>query len=525
MLRVKQRDGRTDAKCKGEFGVCGRSNYIQKIHVFSILNKRYFAVARSAGLVQLYEKMSRPLPSSSSSPSSTSYKLVKEWKNSTIGPRDPVVALGTFRNQYMYTCSSEGKVVVRDLINDDADDSVKLYVVDGVVSCLHVWPMAQSMRVLMAAGGKRNSLKLYEADLASSADFISNLERIYFADYARSEGSTGLISTPPFHRFLSRTPFHLRSSFVDVQRLPPISDSASASASASGGSNLEGPDPAAVCWVSALCVCSDVSDVTGGSVDDPNHMSASASASASASTSTSASTSKHIYVGSQFGDVLVYEGTDPFDTDLAPLRTIRLSQFAIKTLHVFNRGRFLVYADSMSKVGVLDTTSWRVVNFYDHLRIGPALALKTYTTPDDSSKVPNESSRFPPIYVVATTTDGALVIYRLTDSNEKVLCLHIKQAGVVPNFDILDLDPYAALECAFAYEELLGAPLRGPPQKRRRLGSAVGTSTGSGSGSARFSDSGPGSHTRILHHANDFTTRPRQNESLANDIKTMKLAN
>lgn len=60
MLRVKEGKNRIRANVKGEFGIGGRTNFVQKIHVFAILNKQYIAVARSAGLVQLYEKVLKP---------------------------------------------------------------------------------------------------------------------------------------------------------------------------------------------------------------------------------------------------------------------------------------------------------------------------------------------------------------------------------------------------------------------------------------------------------------------------------
>lgn len=452
---------------KGEFGLGGRSNYIQKILTFAILNKRYFAVARSAGLVQLYEKMARP-----GAKMAWCYKLVKEWKNSTIGPRDPVVALGAFRNQYMYTCSSEGKLVIRDLINDDADDSVKLYVIDGPVSCLEIRSVPQSMRILVAAGGKKNSLKLYDLDLSTLADFISNLERIYFADYARLESfSLGLVSTPPFHRLLARSPFQIRSSFVDVQRLPPVSDSSA--------TDSTGVLKNCMCWVLSVCVYGDTA-------------------------------SKQVYVGTQFGDVMAFEANEPFEFDLLPSSSLRLSQFAIHALHVFNRGRFLLYADAMSKIGVLDTRTMKVVNFYDHLRIGPTLASRVYTTPDHLVKLPTNSkvSKFKPIYVVATTIDGALVIYKLMDGNDNRLCLHLRQAGVVPNFDILDPDPYAALEEAFAddLQETPSTSKSHPPEKRHKPNLSPSSDT-----------------DFLMHHSNDVTTPHELNESLTDNIKTMKL--
>lgn len=447
-------------KLKNDFSAGGRANYVQQILCFKVLNKVYFVVARSAGLVQLYEKVTRKPPASSLT---ISYKLVKEWKNSTAGPRDPVVAVGSFCNQYMYTCSREGKLVIRDLINDDADNSVKAYIIDGPVLCVNVQTTTCNMRIIVAAGGCHNVLKFYDLDFGSTDAYSSSLERIYSVGISRSMANMIRLSNiPTDHRLgLQRNTHvhHIRTSFADSRRLvPTFSSLADSIYSALQLESLTN-------WVLSLCFVGDQD-------------------------------SRKLCAGTQFGDLMVYDATAPFENH-KPLHVLHLSQFSLNTLNVFNRGRYLVYSDTMSKVGVIDVETMKVVNFFDFLKIGPTVASRVYTAPD-TGKVSKGSklSRFSPFYVVASTVDGTIVVYRLCDSNESELRLFVHQAGVVPSLDVLDADAYSALEEVFGdgkLHEKLDAP-----SKRRK----------------------PDRGEFIL----PTTAVPEQNP-LVNEIKTMKIVN
>lgn len=46
---------------------------------------------------------------------------------------DMIVALDVLNNQYLYSCSRDGKLIIRDLINDDADKSYEVFMLmDGI---------------------------------------------------------------------------------------------------------------------------------------------------------------------------------------------------------------------------------------------------------------------------------------------------------------------------------------------------------------------------------------------------------
>lgn len=105
----------------------------------------------------------------------------------------------------------------------------------------------------------------------------------------------------------------------------------------------------------------------------------------------------------------------------------------------------------MSKIGVIDVETMKVVNFYDYLKFGPNMACRIFTSPAPVGRIPRGSgvSRFLPIYVVATTIDGNILVYKLHDTNEKELKLFINQAGIVPDLEILEADSYTALDAVF----------------------------------------------------------------------------
>lgn len=475
VLRVREGKEGIRIKMKGKFGIGGRSNFVQKIKVFLILNKQYIAVARNAGLVQLYEKMLKPGRDSGS----CVYKLVKEWKNSTTSRRDPIIGIGSFRNQYMYTCSGEGKLVVRDLINDDADDSVKLFVIDGPLSCLTVEAMPQSSHILVAAGGKGNSLKLYDFDFATS-DFITNLDNL--ANLGGHLTRIGLVSSVPEGHSLLRRTLLIRNSFVDVRRLVPVADSSLSKAEVMKGDR-------SAYWILSVCFWKQ-------------------------------GLMRKVFAGTQFGELHVFDVVKPYEFDMRPLKVLQLSQFSINSLQVFNHGHYLVYTDSMSKAGVINLKTLRVVNFYDYLRIGPTLSSRIYTSNETASKVSDSSriSKFSPIYLVATTIDGAVVIYKLLDSNEKKLCLRSNFAEVIPSFDFLEPDSYNRLDSLFGdkcYQETSGPKQVDALMFKKRKANDVSTDADFMKHASSLSARG---HDTLMNH-NDH------NDGIENDIRTMKLAN
>lgn len=393
MLRIKRGGSGITIKLKSEYCIGPRANCVHKIFSFSVLNNSFFAIARN-GLVQLYERQKAPQ-------TTLAYKLVREWKNSTVSPRDRVICIGSFRNQYMFTCSNEGKFVIRDLINDDADESVKVYLLEGPISCIDVAVTNDSMRVIIGAGGKDNDVKLYDLDFGPNQLYSAEGPSPNLSSVVRFANDT----IPP----LRRSQFLYFTAFSDWKRLTPVVVMSSAKLSCLNS---------AFHWILSVCFV----EHKGKRV---------------------------ICAGTQYGMMLVYEAERPYSQ--VEKTSFRLSQFPINVLRVFSNGRYLLYSDTMSKVGVIDVELMKVVNFYDYLKFGPNMTCRIFTSSTAVGRVSCNTgvSRFMPIYVVATTIDGNILVYKLHDTNEKELKLFINQAGVVPDLEILEADSYTALEAVF----------------------------------------------------------------------------
>lgn len=456
---MRSNGNRPEVKLKNEFCADGRHNYVQKILSFTILNKCYFVVTRSAGLVQLYEKQKTAL-------SAIAYKLVKEW-NSTVSVMDPVVAVGSFRNQFMYTCSNDGKLVIRDLINDDADDSVKTYLIDGPVSSIQIQPLNDNMRVLVAAGGQENELKMYDLDVGLS--MASNLNRLYSVGISRPNMTTmiRLSNVLPDQRMpLRRNVFYNFSSFSEWKRLVPVfvSNLVDKNSETLISSN----------WILSVCF-----------INNGKQM---------------------MCAGTQFGELLIFNASDSYQNE-DPERILHLSQFSINTLHVFGQGRYLLYTDTMSKIGVMDVYTYEIVNFYDFLKIGPTVVSKVYSCPESVLKLLKSTtlSKFKPIYVVAATIDGNIVFYKLHDNNESELKLCISHAGIIPDMDILEVDAYNVLEEAFGEMH----DIQGVHSKRRKRDT----------GKSQFLQFGSG------HRGHDLRGSSESSANHVEDIKSLNILN
>lgn len=421
MLQIKKSGVRIAVKIANEFSLGPRSSAAQKIFSFSILNNAFFVVARS-GLVQLYEKQKTALKT-------LAYKLTKEWKNSTASSKDRIVSVGSFRNQYMFTCSNEGKFVIRDLINDDADDSVKTYLLDGPISCAEVAVMDDNMRILIAAGGRDNELKLYDVDFGCSLS--CNLNRLYSVEIPNHNinSMVRFANDLAEMRPLRRSLFQYFTTFSEWKRLVPVF----VMSSTEDHSLLLMP---IFHWILSVAFVEHFGK-------------------------------RMVCAGTQYGDLIIYEAEQPY-THETETAFFHLSQFPINVLHVFCSGRYLLYSDTMSKIGVLDMDSLKVVNFYDCLKIGPSMSCRIFTSLRPMARVScnSEVSRFSPIYVLATTLDGNIVVYKLHNNNEKELKLIVQEAGIIPDLEILDVDSYTALDSVFASPEDLKCVLN----KRRRKG-------------------------------------------------------
>lgn len=348
-------------------------------------------VARALGLVQLYEN-------TISGPGKKSYKLHKEWKNCTMGVHDLVVAVGLVLGRYLYLCLADGKFVVRDLVNDDNDASYKVFLVDGPVQCVCV-EMARNGRLAIAGGGKNNELKVFEVDLmahSGSSKMASHLGQAPSHQLDAQGFSLGLLA--------------VRSLFLEIKKLLPSFTSTSY-------------------YNSYVYKASSVDIITNWIV-------------------LVAHANGHFVVGTQFGNVSMYASQN----ELYPVKTVNLSQFPICNLHPFGNNEYVLYTDLMAKMGVINLQTFRVVNFYIDLReFGPVVDTRIFTSRGGlaRNRAHGDVSRFSPIFVLSTTVENKLLVYKLYDDNRLELKFCLQLDCVMPTVDVLGDDPYASLSAMF----------------------------------------------------------------------------
>lgn len=423
-------------KQKPDFCTDGSKNFIQKILVFRFQEKSYIAIARPSGLIQLYEDRIWDIDAPNgynytprthetvSKRRQKDYKLFKEWKNSNNSFQDEVVSLGFINDQYLYSCSVEGKLILRDLINDDADESYKVYIIQGPVSTVEL-RLIDKFKIKIISGGKNNELKIYEAELNhSSPNLLASINediRILSSELRSTINLT--YETPEPSRSLRRAP-NLRNTNVINEASLGISGSIPRlqlipvfiSLSRTQDYIYKASYNVITNWIVSICYIDNIGN-------------------------------ELVACGSQFGNLVIYDTNH----DDYPLKTLHLSQFPIISLTCFNNNRYLLYSDTMSKVGIVDINSFEVVNFYDQLKFGPVMSMKLVTNIDSSSKLSkfNRVSKFDPIFLIASTIDKKLLIYKLNDNNSAELKLNIQTDSLIPSIEILDHSPYIALMKVF----------------------------------------------------------------------------
>lgn len=384
-------DDTLDIKIKHEICIGGKDNYIQRISNFKFQHKLHLLIVRKNGLIQLYKKQE-------SKHQGTFYQLSKEWKNSILNQQDSIISLGFLNNQYLYSCSRDGKLVIRDLINDDADEGYKVYLIQSPVSNIDI-NMNNTNGITIVSCGKNNEVKLYE---------IENL-----VGYSPPPSNTSSSSSPRFSSLHDDSTAELtfgtimrnrplRRSYANLNlrfdySTQPNSDRHVMTLSPSWSSsthfldfiyNAQSLEKISNWYISIVIV--------GGG---------------------------YIVCGSQFGKLSLYNAVE----DCYAIKTITLSQFPILNLKELDNDHIL-YSDSMCKIGIVKLSTMQVINHYDNLRIGPINHFQ-FILPGNLTKkrkISGDRLRFDPIYTMSTTIDKRFVIYKLYDDNRFELLLDVK---------------------------------------------------------------------------------------------------
>lgn len=406
MVRLKKLNDKLDFKYKNEFCIDSRDNYIQQMLLFKFQGKLYLALARKAGLIQLYENTVNRRCGGQ-----RSFKLYKEWKHSNMNPLDSMVAIGFFKDQYLYSCSSEGKLIFRDLINDDADESYKVYLIHKPVSCVEIKSVSGN-NILVVASGKNNELKLYNVEMKDNEyEMMNHLHNVFRVPAEESGSGSSIdlnydpvdIGRPILQLRRRSATLNLRST-MNERQIHTLMPYWMSSSSREDYIYYTSPVDIISNWIVSICVMLHDSNV--------------------------------ILCGTQFGNLLLYN----IDVDTNPLKVMKLSQFSIVNLTLFDDDQFLLYTDSMSKAGVIKLSNFKITNQYENLKIGPMSSCKVVVNKHSYIRRFNQNgciSNFDPVYLICTTIDRRLIIYKLFDDDSYQMVFNLQTNSLIPAINIL----------------------------------------------------------------------------------------
>lgn len=433
-IKFQKNKDKIDFKYKNEFCIEGKGNYIQQMMLFRFQGRLYLVLGRKSGLIQLYENTL-----DENNGKGRSYKLYKEWKHSNMNAQDYMVGLGFVNDQYLYSCSSEGKLIFRDLINDDADESYRIYLIHKPISCIEV-KVASDNKLIAVCSGKNNELKIYEIENKHDQvdEFTKTLDHFFLIPLADSDISLSYdlvdLERPMLQLQRRSTSLNLRSSLNErqIHTLMPVWMS---SLTQQDYVYHTSPMDSISNWIVSICLLPLDSGM--------------------------------IICGTQFGSVIVYD----IDKDTIPRQTLQLSQFSITTLKLFSNGKYLLWTDSMSKAGVIKMSNLKTTNQYNHLKIGPMSSCKVIVNDVIPSRKLNEQSslsNFEPIYLMCSTIDKRLAIYKLYDDNSYEMIFNLQTNTLIPAINILTngKNEYAIMDQLIRGAEFHVSNLDPPPKKR-----------------------------------------------------------
>ncbi|KHC83712.1 Hap43p-repressed protein [Candida albicans SC5314] len=387
VVKLSKRSSETlDIDIKGE--ICRPTttlpnNHVTKILTFKFQNNFHLVILRSNGSIQLYTKTAN----------SKYYTLFKDWKNNLMNSHtDMIVALDVLNNQYLYSCSRDGKLIIRDLINDDADKSYEVFMLMDGIGKIDLKLDKFTNTISVATCGKNSDLRLYTIDLEldnaskgnSKDPDQSDLTYVQsFRNRPLRRSFTTLSLEAPFLSAVIPPPRNTERRHSKVltpywQSITPLYEYVY---------NSDPTDQISQ-WMSSVCF------VKGND---------------------------YIICGSQMGELIIYNPVK----DISPVFKKRISQFSIQNIEQIDSD-LIIFSDSMSRIIIFSISKRKIVLQFSQLDFGPFLHLKYILPNAFRRKTNNQVVTFDDIYVLSTTIDQRLVVYKLTDSGSSELLLSAK---------------------------------------------------------------------------------------------------
>lgn len=382
---------------KHEFLIDDKNDYIKTFLIGNFKNKLYLVVARINGLIQLYERVDSKYSDCESDyeydqdhdhdyhhdnihdhneiEDSIKYQLFKEWKNSNIDDQDQLLSVGFINNQYLYSCSIGGKLIIRDLINDDANQSYKVYFIANCISCIEINYMNHEF--VIAISSKNQQLRLYKIinrdddDVENNNIITTNEENNHHHHNNNNNDNniTNFDNNATIRGLPERLSHFSRSSRKSTNLIPYY-----LSSNESKGIND---------WICSLVI------------DD-----------------------NRIYCGTQFGNLIIY--------NLSNFKLVYQIQISRFKLNIAKFDNYLIFNDSMTKLGIFDCSKLKIESSFS-LNFGPIQYIQFYWNNINT-----------PIYFIVSTLNQDLHFYKLFDDKIELLINLSNLNSSIPCFCVLN---------------------------------------------------------------------------------------
>ncbi|KAK6463819.1 hypothetical protein DFJ63DRAFT_313122 [Scheffersomyces coipomensis] len=471
-----------------------KSDKIQKIYNFKIGNKNHIILILNRNIIQLYKE--QLVNYKIDSKSFKVYELIKEWKNSNgisntspadsnSSQMDGIIKVGIINDKYLYSCSKAGKLIIRDLINDDSKFGYKVYWI-GQVSSIYVMSRSFQDIIKIIIVNNHNELKLFQIDLLSKYQNSPHHQHQHQHHHQRqfsasnppssnNNNNTSMVLPTEDYEFLQDTryiqsiprfenPRHLRRVFTSLSVI--LNPEAF---------NQEGYIP----WDDASRIPFLQRTLRNMSSSSPNEMLNSSSNLVlmpiwrSYMNSINAIKQEKfsnciisillfetcVICGTQFGNLLYYDITKPNTVTSNNIgnnmyKSIKISSFPIINLVKLNYNHFL-FTDSLCKVGIIrinvSIDGFKIIKFYDNLKLGPMLKFECIL-PQAMNMTAPHLNFVSPIYLITSTLENSIIIHKLYANNSWELVLDFQLDSIISNFCILN-NNYKSIQALFGHKD------------------------------------------------------------------------
>lgn len=395
------------------------SSSVFKILQIPLADAWYVAVAFTDGFVCLYRCIPRHSTGTvSKSRTRHHFLLVREFTNSFSRGSDEFVAVGSL-DHYLYTCSRGGRLVIRDLVNDDSNIGISIHYVDAPVVLAQLFRSSTGRDLWLATSGTDNCLRVRKINRSP----LGNAHL----------GPSNLLVSPLY-------PLPRRDTVLNVTQY----GTQTAYPQQTDGKPTGPPEYGEIYWHAIPDTCLHSREENTASL----HWILSVEECNICRPAALCAYTHGIVCGTHFG-LLVHVG---FDRD-RPGQSLQVSRFPVRWIKKIQPCPLMLYSDGISKIGIIRPDPLDIICQYDGLGLGPTIDLQVVCAPVPPLVESNrycEASPALPIFVLALRYDSHLVVLKLCANGR---CTQLFDGCVskspITNLCVLGKDAYSRLARAF----------------------------------------------------------------------------